>query len=78
MNCYENRSRRSPIVAYESDEQSIAVKFFDGSVYRYTYETAGNANVEQMKCPRLSVVACMVISAGFSKWNRGQDFTGLN
>jgi hypothetical protein len=49
MKCYENRSRSSPIVAYESDEKSITVKFFDGSVYLYSYETAGNANVEQMK-----------------------------
>jgi hypothetical protein len=49
VKCYENRSRTSPIVAYEFGENSITVKFIDGSVYLYTNETAGNANVEQMK-----------------------------
>jgi hypothetical protein len=46
---YENRSRTSPIVAYDFGENSITVKFIDGSVYLYTNETAGDANVEQMK-----------------------------
>jgi hypothetical protein len=49
MKCYENRSRTSPIVAYELSENSITIKFMDGSVYLYTYDNAGNANVEQMK-----------------------------
>ncbi len=49
MKCYENRSRKSPIVAYEFGEDSITIKFIDGSVYLYTYDSAGNANVEQMK-----------------------------
>jgi hypothetical protein len=49
MKCYENRSRKSPIVAYELEENSITIKFIDGSVYLYTYDNAGNANVEQMK-----------------------------
>jgi hypothetical protein len=49
MKCYENRSRQSPVVAYEFGENSITIKFMDGSVYLYTYENSGNANVEQMK-----------------------------
>jgi len=49
MKFYENRSRTSPIVAYDFGENSITIKFVDGSVYLYTYDNAGNANVEQMK-----------------------------
>lgn len=49
MKFYENRGRKSPVVAYEFGENSITIKFIDGSVYLYSYENAGNANVEQMK-----------------------------
>jgi len=49
MKLYENRSRKSPVVAYEFGDDSITIKFIDGSVYLYTYESAGNANVEQLK-----------------------------
>lgn len=49
MQFYENRSRKSPVIAYEFANDSITIKFNDGSVYLYTYDSAGNANVEQMK-----------------------------
>ena len=49
MKLYENRSGKSPVVAYEFGDDSITIKFIDGSVNLYTYESAGNANVEQLK-----------------------------
>lgn len=49
MTLYKNRSLKSPVVAYEFADDSITIKFIDGSVYLYTYESAGNANVEQLK-----------------------------
>lgn len=49
MILYENHGGDSPVVAYEFGDDSITIKFFDGSVYLYTYHTAGSANVEQMK-----------------------------
>ncbi|MGA7826966.1 MAG: hypothetical protein WCA04_04875 [Geobacteraceae bacterium] len=49
MTLYANRSRKSPIMEYEFADDSITIKFIDGSMYRYTYDSAGNANVEQMK-----------------------------
>lgn len=49
MKLYENRSRTSPVVAYEFGDDSITIKYIDGSVYLYTYASAGNANVEQLK-----------------------------
>ncbi len=49
MKTYENVSGESPITAYESGEDSITIKYMDGSVYRFTYKGAGGGNVEQMK-----------------------------
>ena len=49
MKSYENVGGDSTIIAFEIGDDSIKVKFMDGSVYLYTYRSAGSANVEQMK-----------------------------
>jgi hypothetical protein len=49
MKSYENVGGSSAIVAFEIGDDSIKVKFMDGSVYLFTYQSAGSANVEQMK-----------------------------
>lgn len=46
---YANGSENSGIVKYKYDENSIEVQFKDGSVYRYTAESAGATNIEIMK-----------------------------
>ena len=46
---YANTSGRSGVVAYEEGDDSITVSFRDGSSYLYTYQSAGQANVEHMK-----------------------------
>ena len=46
---YANRRGDSSVVAYEIDEDSITVEFEGGARYVYTYQSAGSANVEQMK-----------------------------
>ena len=49
MERYKNRGGDSGIVAYEIGSDSIAVMFSDGSIYLYTYQSAGSANIEHMK-----------------------------
>ena len=49
MKSYENVGGESAIVAFESGDDSITVEFRDGSIYLFTYRSAGSANVEQMK-----------------------------
>ncbi len=39
----------SGVVAYELGDDPITVKFGDGAVYLYTYQSAGSHNIEQMK-----------------------------
>ncbi|EHQ29269.1 hypothetical protein Mucpa_5194 [Mucilaginibacter paludis DSM 18603] len=39
----------SGVLAYEIGEDRIKVKFLDGTVYLYTYQSAGEENIEQMK-----------------------------
>jgi hypothetical protein len=46
---YANRSGNSGVVAYEIESESIIVKFVDGWLYSYTYQSAGADNVEHMK-----------------------------
>lgn len=54
MTSYANLNGNSNIVSYEFDSDSIDVMFRDGSVYRYTYASAGVHNVETMKSLALS------------------------
>ncbi len=49
MKRYKNLAGDSKVIAYEYGSDFIRVQFRDNSVYRYTYESAGNVNIEQMK-----------------------------
>ena len=50
MQPYKSKSRQpSGVTGYETGKNFITVEFTDGSVYQYTYVTAGTANVEKMK-----------------------------
>jgi len=49
MEIYKNLSGDSGVRAYELSSDSITVEFSDGAVYRYTYQSAGRENIEQMK-----------------------------
>lgn len=49
MERYRNLGGDSGVVAYELGNTSIKVQFRDGSVYLYTYESAGVSNIEHMK-----------------------------
>lgn len=49
MERYKDLDGDSGISAFENDAESITVKFRDGSVYQYTYRSAGVINVEEMK-----------------------------
>lgn len=46
---YKNLSGNSGVRRYVSDATSITVEFSTGSVYKYTYISAGKHNIEQMK-----------------------------
>jgi hypothetical protein len=48
MQRYKN-SVNSGVLAYDIGEDRIKVKFLDGTIYLYTYNSAGSENVEQMK-----------------------------
>lgn len=49
MENYRDYDNDSNIIAYESGEDYILIKFKDGSKYLYTYMSAGMNNIEQMK-----------------------------
>jgi len=49
MEIYGNLGGDSGVVAYEFDSASIRVKFRDGWIYTYDYESTGQINVERMK-----------------------------
>ena len=49
MKRYRNRGGDSGVVAYEIGSDSITVMFSDGSIYLYTYQSAGSANIEHLK-----------------------------
>lgn len=46
---YKNMGGDSGILAYEAGTDFIKVQFTDGGTYLYTYRSAGNYHVEQMK-----------------------------
>lgn len=46
---YKNIDKDSNVDSYESGPNYIKVKFFDGSIYTYSYNKAGVENVEEMK-----------------------------
>ena len=49
MEPYRNLGGDSGIEAYEAGPDFIRVQFSDGSVYLYTYDSAGSQNIEHMK-----------------------------
>ncbi len=49
MTTYRGLSGDSGVTAYRSGARDIAVRFVDGTVYTYTYASAGEAHIEQMK-----------------------------
>jgi len=49
MEIYKNLGGDSGVRAYEIGTDSIKVQFSDGSVYLYTYQSAGANNIEHMK-----------------------------
>lgn len=53
MQLYKNQGGNSNIKAFTIGEDYIDVQFNGGSIYRYSYRSAGRDKVEQMK--RLAV-----------------------
>lgn len=49
MERYKNLGGNSGVVAYEIGSDFIRVQFSDGSIYLYTYASAGSHNIEHMK-----------------------------
>jgi hypothetical protein len=49
MQHYEDIGCDSGVSAYETGIDSITVRFKDGSLYLYTYGSAGSAAIEKMK-----------------------------
>jgi hypothetical protein len=49
MPLYNNSGGNSNIQAYDAGPDFISVMFGNGEVYKYTYDSAGEENVEQMK-----------------------------
>ncbi|BCW94642.1 MAG: hypothetical protein WHS44_10080 [Fimbriimonadales bacterium] len=49
MERYADLSGQSGVAAYEIGDDYIRVQFKDGSVYLYTYESAGREHIETMK-----------------------------
>jgi hypothetical protein len=49
MERYANLGGDSGVVEYEIGNDFIRVQFSDGSIYLYTYASAGEDNIEQMK-----------------------------
>jgi hypothetical protein len=46
---YKNLSGDSKVVKFEIKKDAMTVRFADHSVYRYTNQTAGPANLSKMK-----------------------------
>lgn len=53
MEPYKNLNGDSGVAGFENGSDYIRVQFKDGSVYLYTYASAGSSNIEEMK--RLAV-----------------------
>lgn len=49
MEKYRDVDGDSGVVQYEIGPNFIRVRFSDGSIYLYTYASAGSENVERMK-----------------------------
>ena len=49
MKRYGNLHGNSGIAAYEEGSDFIRIRFTSGSVYLYTYDSAGKDDIEEMK-----------------------------
>lgn len=49
MERYKGSDGDSGIIAYEYGNDYIRVQFSTGTIYRYTYKSAGSHNIECMK-----------------------------
>ncbi len=49
MERYKNLSGNSAVTAYEIGDDSITVKFKDGSIYLYDNNKTGKSNIKMMK-----------------------------
>ena len=49
MKRYGNRHGNSGIAAYEEGSDFIRLRFTSGSIYLYTYDSAGEDDIEEMK-----------------------------
>jgi len=49
MQEYKGAKRNTGVVAYRIGEDHIAIQFRDGSLYLYTYHSAGKAAIDDMK-----------------------------
>jgi hypothetical protein len=49
MQRYRNYSGTSGVRAFEIGADFIVLQYVSGPLYRYTYETVGRENVEEMK-----------------------------
>lgn len=45
----KNNSGTSGVEFYEIEDKDIIVQFVDGSIYKYTYQSAGEEAIERMK-----------------------------
>lgn len=45
----KNTSGAKGVEFYEIKDESLITQFVDGSIYQYTYESAGTEIIEQMK-----------------------------
>jgi len=49
MNTYKNTSGNSGVRCYEIGDDFVRVQFREGTIYLYTYCSAGQKNIEHMK-----------------------------
>jgi predicted transcriptional regulator len=49
MQPYKTKQQSTGVVAYEISDDSISLKFKDGSVYLYTNKSAGPGAIAEMK-----------------------------
>ena len=49
MESYKNLSGNSGVTAYAVVDEGILIRFQDGGIYLYTYESAGRRNIERMR-----------------------------
>lgn len=49
MENYQNLNGNSDIQNFEILDEEITIQFANGEAYRYTYQSAGKDNIEEMK-----------------------------